>query len=830
MEVTTRLGRGVLYTSVLVTFLLTGCGGQKKVTILRDAYNHPRIKVDNAGGETDSLLYEAQAKVEAEDRLVQMDLLRRLGNGSLAEIFGEKAAAQDRMALSVGFKQAARESWKVIQANYPQVKNMLEAYARGVNNYLSEIGNKPSVVRGLYQQWTHDKNFSFSDPKKFAPWSEVDSLVIAAGITFRLSSSLEEKAMMGKVAMTLIGVPPDLSKIDKFVKLFDYRPIENTFILGDRRGPLVAKKNKATSLEESVVPRKLPAKAVFFGAVLEDYGYPFTGPMRKSPSGSNSWVISRKAAGGRQAFMANDPHLPLTFPTSLYEMALQDARGVNLVGMPGILIGHNKRIAWSLTNQPADVDDLYLEDLNAAGTQVMHNGKWKNLRVVDEILRVRQDDGSVKQTTLKIRWVPHHGPILSDHIVPFKEVVSKIPKELFENPAISYRWTGHEATTELVAFYLLNRAKNFSEFKTALSYMKVGMQNVVYADVDGNIGYYSHANVPYRSYLTPWPVNVPVLGSGEMDWDSDSTGKTKWRTTFPEAYNPTSGFIVTANNDPLGYTLNRDLSQDYWGSTWDAGSRAQRITEMIQAKLGRIALTDVEDMQYDHKDLLGLKFIKFLKEQVPATINPSREYQEARSALINWDGLVTRDKREPVISEMWQRAMAAEHFKELVSASGEVDVLSNLTGATLTAKTLYHTLNDSFNSREKVKMDASVSLMSVALANATKKLPSREMRWGQYNLFKFYNAFKDFLPSPVFPTIERDGTWTTVDASGRKDDTGEQQGPNLRLVMTLEEGRPISGVNSLPGGNYDALVSDKWIEELDMWQAGKRRELVPFVD
>lgn len=837
----------IAIVSTVVIAALGGCSKKESdIVVSRGDYNQPAITVRSAPpGKADELLMEKQGYVEAQDRFLQMDILRRLSQGRLSEIFGTSAVDRDTQMIATGLPLSAKRSLEKLKSRFPESVVLLNAFARGVNQWIREQVDQNTEMARSYQRWTNNPRYQID------LWMPVDSVAVAESVAFYLSSDISQRILIGKIAAAYL---PD---VEKATDLLDLRAIEKTFILDANRLESVQKsaelsQNDGNQRTANATKTRKPlpllaqkaAKAfqkVSAASNCQDRQYPFPPCFRQPSYGSNNWVVSRQAAGGKQAFVANDPHLQLSFPSNFIEVALDSTpaggtfkvRGVNLPGIPGILIGHNGRIAWALTNDPADVDDVYIEMVNADGTHVTFGESQVAIETVNHVLKIRQLNGELAEKVLPLRMVPHHGPVVSDHFPEVKPALAKLEAALESKIGISYKWTGHAGSTEVAAILGVNRAQNFDEFKQSLQAFEVGAQNIIYADVDGNIGYYSHANFPIRHYLKDLLPGVPVFGwlGQDFEWDP------KWREVVPELYNPSTGRIVTANNDPFGTTANEKFyTSDYFGMGFDIGARAQRITELLDAKRGNLTLEDMKRIQYDHKDLFALRVIG-LVGKVGARLTLTPDAKAVYDELVSYDGLALRERRTPVVVDTFVQALAREHFKPLKEQlakpeEGEAEAsvkekeedaaktVDELIQSMLGVKTVYHKVS-ALISAEPVA-DSTIQLITNALEQSSRELKGKSQRWGQENKVNFYSPLVGIFPSLISAPIERNGSFATVDVAE------SILGPNFRLIMVLEEGKPIEGINAIAGGNYSPFSGKEWLRELMLWSEGKYRDLVPF--
>jgi penicillin amidase len=267
--------------------------------------------------------------------------------------------------------------------------------------------------------------------------------------------------------------------------------------------------------------------------------------------GSNSWVISGDLTDTGMPLLANDPHLGVQMPSIWYEVGLHcvefgpecqvDVTGFSFAGTPGVVIGHNDRIAWGLTNVGPDVMDLYIEKINPENPdQYEYQGKWVDMDVITEDIQVAGGD-IVEQTVRLTR----HGPIITD-VYGLGEFADESGIDIPDNFALAVRWTALEPSCVFCAIWKFNKAQNWDEFRTAASGFAVPSQNLVYADIEGNIGYQTPGNIPIRSEGHDGMLPVPGW-TGEYEWQGYIPFD-----ELPFVYNPPEGFIVTANNAVVG--------------------------------------------------------------------------------------------------------------------------------------------------------------------------------------------------------------------------------------------------------------------------------------
>ncbi|MFQ5709272.1 MAG: penicillin acylase family protein [bacterium] len=451
------------------------------VEVYRDAFGVPHIFAAN---EQD--LFRAQGYITAQDRLWQMDFNRRIACGRLAEIFGEKAVANDRHLRTWGFARMAKEILPILS---PESRQALEAYAEGVNAFIDSHQDQLPIEFALLN-YKPDK------------WRVEDSLAFTRFMAWKLSFSWYIEPVLGQLVEKL-----GTRKVREIIPGF---PKSGPFIIPQEAKPFW-----------STVQPFLDS-----GFALRD----LLG-MQSAQLGSNSWVVSGTKSVSGKPLLANDPHLELTTPSVWYEVHLSggeiDVAGVSLPGVPGVVIGHNENIAWGLTNGMVDDVDFYVEKINPRDSlQYRSENGWRQLKIVEEKIAVK-DRGAVP---LQIVFT-QHGPIISQHHPLLKEA----------RTAVAMRWTGQQPSDEMAAILKIMKAGNWHEFTGALREYKVPAQNFVFASASGDIGYYLGGAIPVRKNATGMFPHNGWLGRGE--W----LGEVPFEK-LPHVLNPPEGFIVTANN------------------------------------------------------------------------------------------------------------------------------------------------------------------------------------------------------------------------------------------------------------------------------------------
>ena len=591
-----------------------------RVDVVQDTYGWPHIY-----GTTLHDVAAVQGLMAGRERMPQMELLRRLSSGTLAEAFGSLSPdlIDDDIAIRVvGLRRAAQLMWTQIQANAatdPQIarqKTMLEAFTVGVNAYLEEIrsgrARTPTGTELVVSDATPD-------------WTPVDSLVIGRYQSYSLSYDVDDDIHLSAfrdAAHTTFDTADMTTQPDRYARrgffsdMALFRPSTDAAIVPDFYTSMAHSGRSRRRRQNPAIPRSLYARIDHVlqrtRAVAERLG--------DESRGSNNWVVSGMASANGHALLANDPHLSLTSPSVFWGVHITvtqgpdalNEHGVSFPGIHGVVIGYNDSLAWGVTTADYDVTDAYLETITpgagGGADTVLHNGAQVPIETIHEMI----PDGFGHVIDTPIEVVPHHGPIL-----PTVQNHAVVPRTA--TSAISVRWTGHQATNELGAFLGLAYAHNVAEAMPAIDNFGVGAQNFVVADTTGQIGYSSSCLLPIRppAALTWSPTNVmgtaPAFvlpGTGEADWNGYVD-----RQLIPHAIGtPTQRYIATANNDQAGTAFDNNPFNDrvFLASSYDDGFRARQILDRLAMLNNQAHVTDMSSIQGDHAMLIGGRYRPFI--------------------------------------------------------------------------------------------------------------------------------------------------------------------------------------------------------------------------
>ncbi|MFJ5098898.1 penicillin acylase family protein [Streptomyces sp. NPDC088557] len=611
---------------------LDGLAGE--VEVKRDANGVPQIYADT---ETD--LFRAQGYVQAQDRFYEMDVRRHVTAGRLSEMFGESQVETDSFLRTLGWRRVAQQEYDTVLSQ--ETKKYLQAYAEGVNAYLKD--RDPAAISMEYAALALTNDYAIE------PWTPVDSVAWLKAMAWDLRGNMQDE-----IDRSLMTSRLSASQIKQLYPEYPYalhQPIVGGGAVDGETGKFDPKgkadggdgtttgdtpgtgsdgsnsSNGSDGSDGSGAQAQLGA----LSEVLD--GVPALLGPNGNGIGSNSWVVGGKYTTSGKPLLANDPHLAPQLPSLWYQMGLHcrsvsatcryDVAGYTFSGMPGVIIGHNDKIAWGLTNLGADVTDLYLERIGPDGYLV--DGKVKPFTTREEVIKVA--GGADRRITVRSTG---HGPLVSDRSAELEKVGQKAPvgnaaPDRGTGYGVSLQWTALQPGKSMDAIFALDRAKDFDEFRAAAKNFEVPSQNLIYADTEGNIGYQSPGKIPQRG---KGDGTLPAPG-----WDSSY----RWKgyipfDRLPYEYNPERGYIVTANQAVIDHRTYPDLLTKDWGY----GSRSQRINDLIESKTkdgGKISPDDMRTMQTDNRSEIATLLNPLLLK-----VDISDPYvREAQKLLEGWD-------------------------------------------------------------------------------------------------------------------------------------------------------------------------------------------------
>lgn len=560
----------------------------------------------------------------ARDRTVQLELVRRFAEGRTAEVFGQVEPGlidDDIDQRTLGLARTAQKAYGALAPDSDE-RLWLDTFADGVSQLYAEIQagdyDLPRTIVGF-------------QPKFLTPWTGVDSLVVAGyqaqNLSFDAPDDVNLSSFLEKVRATFqsgprAGLAQDLVRfaaIDPTTNLKGF-PNDGSHVQGLGVDP-----PRSTSAFRPNAALLADARG---WADAEKWGELFFGD--RSARGSNNWMVGPPKSATGHAMIASDPHLSLSSPPVFWMVHLDvhakaggdaskdlDAAGLAFPGIPGIILGFNEHVAWGATTADFDVADAYQETLTPDGSAVVFNGQNVPIQKIREPIAI-QGQPDLQYDVL---IVPHHGPIIPT--VVNHAVVAPDPQK----GALSYRWTGLEPTTEISFVVKLLYARNVEDVRGAVRYFRVGAQNWVSADTDGNTFWTTQARVPMRDpralawdaqkYTGTIPLAV-LPGDGTCEWTGDID-----EAYLPHLLNPPEGFLATANHDQVGVDLDNDPTNDklpngkpgYLGWFGD-GLRVGRIYQRLRAAKGPMSTDDLASIQADVKSPYGSRLAPVLAAMI----------------------------------------------------------------------------------------------------------------------------------------------------------------------------------------------------------------------
>jgi len=754
-------------------------GLQKEVTVERDNWGVPHIR---AASLVDAV--EAQGYVMAQDRLWQLDLMRRASRGQLSEIVGPLALKSDKQFRTFGFSRAAERDYAAIDKDS---RSLMEAYARGVNAFIQQHQNTLPLEFTLLKY----------NPQ---PWQPTDSLVIAGYMYQTLTDTWEREMDRAKVEER---VDEDRSK-----DLYAVEAPMDHFVVGDpdvpNDGSQASRVDPDDEDDDDDMPTDTILKASARGAsgvrtpeafadVASALWPSIEGYLEETQSeirqglGSNNWVVSGAHTATGKPLLANDTHLELSIPPIWYEIHLSapnyNAKGFTLPGAPLIVIGHNDRIAWGFTNNGADIQDLYIETFNpAAQDEYRVNGAWVKAQVFDEAIHVKgQPDEHLKVV------VTRHGPVVHRET----------------DKVYALRWTALEPGGLGNTYNWLSTANNWHEFREVMKRVWGPGQNAVYADVDGNIGYVMAARVPIRK---KGHGEVPVPGDTDAyEW----TGYIPFEQ-LPQALNPDSGLIVTANARVVGPNY-----KSYLTDRWEEPYRTARIYDLLHDKT---ALRPI-DMLKVETDTFSFPHV-FLADQISAASKTAQPKDPRARKLIDglkdWNGIADADSSVVSFLVMARRAaldLLLEPYlgkdTNLYSWRSTVFLQKVLTDRP--AKWLPQAYKN-YDELLAATADRAVSM----LAEQTKSERVDDWQWKELNSLDMLHPIgrEGFLKHLLSITGKpQSGTGYSVRAATKR------HGPSMRFIANLANWD--DSILLIPAGESGQVGSGHYTDQFAYWYEGK---------
>ncbi|MES1244126.1 MAG: penicillin acylase family protein [Acidobacteriota bacterium] len=724
---------------------LAVAGLARPVTVLRDPWGIPHIYAESQDD-----LFFAQGFVAAQDRLFQMEVWRRTAEGRLAEILGPKLVERDRVARLLRY----RGDMEAEYASYaPDAKAIVSAFVRGVNAYIETVRDRPPVEFELAgfrpEPWTPEVCLS-----------RLASLGVTGYATYEVARALLIREMGLEAAAELF--PPE-----------PYAPLQ-----------------VPEGLDLALVDPKAIAAFLAAGGAVS-----FAAPDRKE--GSNNWVVDGALSATGKPLLANDPHRAIGVP-SLRWMVHLVGPGWNVIGagepaLPGVAAGHNDRVGFGFTIVGIDQQDLYVEEINPENPDEVRSprskDRWVPMRVERETIRVK----GAEPVAVELRFT-EHGPVI------------------FEDPARhrawALRWVGSEpGTAGYLGSLSLNRARSWPEFLKALERWKVPSENLLYADVDGNVGWKVAGLTPVRK---GWHGLLPVPGDGRYEWQGFLPA-----AELPQDFNPARHFLATANHNILPPAYPRELGYD-----WAPPFRFERIVETLSQPGRRFTSEDFQRLQHDDVSRPAREFVDLLVQGVQRQ-GADAELKPWIERLAKWDRAFSKDSGEAALYVLWMDRLPDAAFKERVPAA-VWPVVSNALSSDNLLRLLREPSPRWFGEDARAGRDAALlSSLREAVAEARKRLGDdpAAWRWGALHRTSFRHPLTDQDPLFELPVFEMGGGNDVVHVTGGGPDHTVNFGASFREILDVADW-DRSVATSVPGQSGQPL-SPHYADLLPLWAAGK---------
>jgi penicillin amidase len=738
-------------------------GLHSPVQVYRDEYGVPHIQ---AGDEHDLMM--ATGYVHAQDRLWQMDLMRRAGEGRLSEVLGAPTLSLDKLFRTVNLRDVAAS---IESTMHPESHRVLEDYAAGVNAYIGDHRGKYPIEFDMLRY----------NPE---PWTVRHSILVTRLIAWELNLAWWTDLTYGEIAAKVS--PEMLREIIPTVPDSIPAPVPT-----------------------SALKSALAGASGFMDAGRDYRAYFQLGSLE---AGSNAWAVDSTRSLSGKPLLANDPHLAMPCPSRWYLIHLSapgwNVAGVSLPGLPLVVIGHNDRIAWGLTNAMIDDADFYVEQIDSASPgHYRYHGASLAFGEREEKIYVGTNDS----VTITARFT-RHGPVVSD-VHPVRQHADTLAPA----PPIAMRWTGLEPSDETFGFMKLNRAGNPGEFAEALHDLTVPGQAVVYADTAGNIGFWTAARVPIRGKENAM---LPLSGNDpEAEW--------KGFVPFdrlPHVLNPPEGFVACSNQKLA------DASYPYYLSTlWEPPSRLLRIRHLLQSA-EKLSADDFKQFQQDLTSIFARDVTKQLLEAYADSTAPEGDLADALTYLRNWDFRFTQtDVSTTIFNAFFMKLLRNTYEDDMGSGLFKDFVFFTAIPYRVTSSLLAADSSRWFDDRNTPQIETKRDILRKSLADAVQELRTtngpemKTWQWGTIHTVTFSHPFGSRKPlDKVFNLgpYPIGGGGTTPNKSEYRFATpyGVAIGPSMRQVIDLAD--PSVAYTVITSGQSGQPLQGHYDDQVPLWRNG----------
>ena len=717
-------------------------GLKSEATVWIDERLVPHIHAAN-----DHDVYFLQGYIHASFRLWQMDMQTRAAAGRVSEVVGDKAFNFDRKQRRKGMVYAAENSLKAAERD-PRTKLAMDAYTEGINNYIASLG---------YRQYPLEYKLIGFKPE---PWTNLKTALLLKYMADDLTGKTDD---MGLTYLRDV-LPPGVLDLLFPEKIAGSTPVIPAGTVFDK-----------PSLVTPVAP---PDSVAFSHYRTTDFG-----EKREDGKGSNNWALSGVRTASGAAILCNDPHLGLNLPSLWYEVQLQtpdmNVYGASLPGAPGVIIGFNDNVSWGLTNNYRDVKDYYeIKPVAGNNAKYWFAGKQLDFTTRKETIVTKGKPDFTETVKYTI-----HGPVMYDEQYNDKEGLRKM---------LAVCWMGHHATNELLAVYLLNRAKDYNQYVDAIINFQCPGQNFVYADRGGNIAMWGQGQ-----FVNKWKEQGRFVMNG-----SDSS--TLWKELIPmrenpHVLNPAQGFVSSANQSVT------DSAYPYWYNGDFVEIRAWRINQVLNGMV-KATIPDMFRLQNDVHSVLAENALPVMLRY---TGGLKGKYLDA---IRKWDYNLDATSESASLFQIWWFELYSDIWKDEFSAVPDYLIpLSERTMQLIITDTALAYYDDRRTPRKEGLGDMVVRSYHEAMDSINKLLRKDGANWYKAKNTSVTHLAK--LPAFSYDHLKTGGWGNTVNAM--KGD----HGPSWRMVVQM--GKEIEAYGVYPGGQSGNPGSKYYADFLPYWTEGK---------
>ncbi len=733
-------------------------GLRGKVTVVFDDNLVPHIFAQNNHD-----LYYAQGYVTAMHRLWQMELQTHFAAGRVSEIIGEATAEIDRYNRRMGVTFGAQQAAEAMLGDSVS-REVVQAYSDGVNAYVHSLS--PADYPLEYKLLGYAPE----------PWSPLKCALLLKQMAMTLSARSDDR------------------RLTNILNKYGYATTQNLFPNYYFRDDPIIPPGTPLDFKPVPVPQRpkdfLPKPTDKVALYESDPG-----------TGSNNWAISGSKSATGYPILANDPHLDLTLPSIWYQVQLVgpgvNVYGASLPGSPHVISGFNERIAWGVTNVGSDVLDWYeIKFKDARRDQYWHDGKWKPVRKVVEVIKVKGKPDLVDT----VRYT-HHGPVVYDEGA--KQWNAAVP------PGHAMRWVAHDPSNEVMTFHKLNRARNYAQYTEALTHYASPAQNFVFASADNDIAIWPNGKFPLK-----WKEQGKYILDG-------SNPAHEWQGWVPQAHNPhvknpPRGFVSSANQFPADTTYPYYLD---WGfETYERGARInERLTAMQRATVDSLRM-----LQNDNMNLLARDVLPRLLSYVSP--NQLSDVQlKALGLTRSWNFRNDPDQVGATVFSLWWNDLMTALWEDDFPTNAEYPVRYPTRDRTL--KLILDEPDAKWVDNVNTPDKETLALLCTQTFRSAVDTLAKHHGENINQAWQWANHKATHIPH-LTRQIKPFGRYNLPIGGGRNivNATSERNGPSWRMVVAL--GPQVKGFGVYPGGQSGNPGSYYYDNMVDTWAQGNLNELL----